>query len=102
MEMDLVVVRNVASTRASVFSYPIHYEILLTVGQEYRCLRGFGEYLPDDETKDIATGTKPSRMKIHCQPLLPPIPSISPIANASKPEKAPAIEAIEKTIAKRC
>jgi hypothetical protein len=48
-----------------------------------------------------ADGVRGTKMKIHAQPGLPPIPSIFAIAAASKPPKLPASAAAEKKIADR-
>jgi hypothetical protein len=50
-------------------------------------------------TIPMMTVAKPSRMKIHCQPLRPPIPVIFAMAAASKPPKDPAKAAALKKIA---
>src|ERR1700742_2719364 len=44
---------------------------------------------------------RPSKMKIHAQPGLPPIPSICTMAAASRPPKDPARAAAEKKMAAR-
>lgn len=47
------------------------------------------------------TVASPSKMKIQAHPLLPPMPSICPIAAASKPPNEPDTAAAEKKMAAR-
>lgn len=49
----------------------------------------------------MITVAMPSMINIHDQPLLPPTPSIFPIAAASRPPKEPDTAAAEKKMAAR-